>query len=133
MENINRFMPEMTIGLIWFFGGLILGWAGLAWAMAPEWALRSKKPECAIYKWTINTIILHILVGLVIGCYQYSQWYYSRKPMDTFYSSWPLILFYLACIGVDCFLIFRFFLPSYRKYSEKSVLKKLAPLKSAQP
>lgn len=123
MENIHRFQPEMMIGLIWFFGGLILGWILLAWVLIPEWAIRSKHPESLLYQWTINILYLHVLLGLIIGGYQYSEWYYQRKPMDTLFSSWPLILFYVVCIGADLFLIFRFFLPPFRKYNEREILK----------
>ena len=118
MEQISRFLPEMKIGILCFIGSFAAAWFFLSWVLHPDWIIKSKKPECKLYQWTIMLICLHMIVGIGLAVYQSIYWYQNRLPMDTLYTSWPLSLFYLIWFVFDLYLIVQFFLPTYRKYKE---------------
>ncbi len=101
---------------LWMAGGLAGGLLVLELALPRGRAGAKGTPESRVYLWTINFIRLHLAAGIVLGVYEYIQWFRNLGMTDHFYDWWPLSLIYLACLAVDFALLRLLFASKYRRY-----------------
>ncbi|MFB3784830.1 MAG: hypothetical protein ACE15F_00530 [bacterium] len=105
---------------LWMIGGLAGGLFILQLALPRGRAGIRGTPESRVYLWTINFLRLHLAAGIVLGVYEYIQWFTKLGMTDHFYDWWPMLLIYLACLAVDFALLRLLFTSKYRRYLQSA-------------
>lgn len=116
--TVNRI--DLVPVALWMIGGLAGGLFFLQLALPRGRAGTRGTPESRVYLWTINFLRLHLAAGIVLGVYEYIQWFRKLGMTDHFYDWWLMLLIYVACLAVDFALLRLLFTSKYRRYLQSA-------------